>query len=90
VARVERVGRTSLRVRVEVNREDPMNNSRELCTVGYFTMVALERVMNLAEKPHLDADSAISSVHRRSPIFRICKPFLSKFITASSTSLPLF
>jgi hypothetical protein len=40
--------------------------------------------MNLAEKPHQDADSAISSVHRRSPIFRICKPFLSKFITASS------
>ena len=41
VAQVERVGRTSLRVRVEVNREDPMDGSRELCTVGYFTMVAL-------------------------------------------------
>jgi acyl-CoA hydrolase len=41
VARVERVGRTSLRVRVEVNREDPLDGSRELCTVGYFTMVAL-------------------------------------------------
>jgi acyl-CoA hydrolase len=41
VARVERVGRTSLRVRVEVKREDPMDGSRELCTVGYFTMVAV-------------------------------------------------
>ncbi|MDP8948140.1 MAG: acyl-CoA thioesterase [Actinomycetota bacterium] len=41
VALVERVGRTSLRVRVEVNREDPMDGSRELCTVGYFTMVAV-------------------------------------------------
>jgi acyl-CoA hydrolase len=41
VARVERVGRESPSVRVEVNREDPMNSSRELCTVGYFTMIAL-------------------------------------------------
>jgi hypothetical protein len=39
--------------------------------------------MNLAEKPHQDADSAVSSVHRRSPVFRIRKPFLSKFITPS-------
>jgi hypothetical protein len=51
--------------------------------------------MNLAEKSHQDADSAVSSVHRRSPVFRIRKPFLSKFITASSgstqvgTTLPL-
>jgi len=41
VAQVQRVERTSLRVRVEVNREDPMDGSRELCTVGYFAMVAL-------------------------------------------------
>lgn len=40
-ARVEQVGRTSLRVRVEVNREDPLDGSRELCTVGHLTMVAL-------------------------------------------------
>jgi hypothetical protein len=43
----------------------------------------LERVMNSAGKPHPDADSTVSSVHRRSPVFRIRKPFLSKFITAS-------
>jgi acyl-CoA hydrolase len=30
VARVERVGRTSFRTRVEVNREDPLDSSREL------------------------------------------------------------
>src|SRR5215210_8741845 len=44
---------------------------------------ALERVMNSAEKPHWDADFPVSSVLRRSPVFRISKPFLSKFITAS-------
>jgi acyl-CoA hydrolase len=41
VARVERVGHTSLRTRVEVNRENPLDGSRELCTVGHFTMVAV-------------------------------------------------
>src|SRR5215211_1245116 len=55
-------------------------------TVGPCVRVSrqsLERVMYLAEKPHQDADSAVSSVHCRSPVFRIRKPFLSKFITAS-------
>lgn len=42
LARVEGVGRTSLRVRVEVNKENPMDGSRELCTVGHFTMVAVD------------------------------------------------
>ncbi|MEJ7654294.1 MAG: hotdog domain-containing protein [Chloroflexia bacterium] len=41
-ARVESVGRTSLRVRVEVRRETPMDSSRELCTVGYFAMVSVD------------------------------------------------
>ena len=41
-ARVESVGRTSLRVRVEVRRENPMDGSRELCTVGYFAMVSVD------------------------------------------------
>src|SRR5215217_9627770 len=44
----------------------------------------LEHVMNLAEKPHQDADCMVSSVHRRSPVFRIRKPFLSESITASN------
>ena len=48
-----------------------------------FSDSFLERVMNLAEKTHYDADSGISSVHRRSLVFRIREPFLSKFITRS-------
>src|SRR5215213_11311777 len=43
----------------------------------------LERVMNSAGKPHRNANVSVSSVLRRSPVFRISKPFLSKFITAS-------
>jgi acyl-CoA hydrolase len=42
VARVESVGRTSLRVCVEVHVEHPADRSRELCTVGVFTMVAVD------------------------------------------------
>ncbi len=49
----------------------------------------LERVMNLAEKPHQDADSAVSSVHRQPPIFRIGKPFLSKFMPAPRIGLSM-
>jgi hypothetical protein len=49
----------------------------------------LERVMNLAEKPHQDAGATVSSVHRRSPVFRIGKLFLSKFIPASRIGLSM-
>jgi acyl-CoA hydrolase len=41
IARVEAVGRTSMRVVVEAHREDPVSHARELCTTGTFTMVAL-------------------------------------------------
>jgi acyl-CoA hydrolase len=40
-ARVVSVGRTSMRVRVEVFVEDPFDGSRGLVTVGHFVMVAL-------------------------------------------------
>lgn len=40
-ARVEGVGRTSLRVRVDVSKEDPLSGVTELCTTGHFTMVAI-------------------------------------------------
>jgi hypothetical protein len=43
----------------------------------------LERVMNSAEKPHRNANVSVSSVLPQSSVFRISKPFLSKFITAS-------
>jgi len=39
--------------------------------------------MNSAEKPHRNANFSVSSVLRRSPVFRISKLFLSKFIIAS-------
>ena len=42
VARVEQVGSTSLTVRVEARREDLRSGSRELCSVGHFTFVALD------------------------------------------------
>jgi acyl-CoA hydrolase len=40
-ARVVSVGRTSMRVRVEVSKENPITGTSELCTVGHFTMVAM-------------------------------------------------
>jgi CRISPR/Cas system-associated endonuclease Cas1 len=45
--------------------------------------LVLERVMNSAGKPHRNANISVSSVLRRSPVFRISKLFLSKFITRS-------
>ena len=36
------VGRTSMQVEVEVFREGPFGTDREMCTVGRFTMVALD------------------------------------------------
>ena len=42
-ARVEGVGRTSMQVRVDVYRENPLESDyRELATVGHFKMVALD------------------------------------------------
>ena len=46
----------------------------------------LERVMNSAGKPHRNANVSVSSVLRWPPVFRISKPFLSKFITRSRGS----
>jgi acyl-CoA hydrolase len=42
VARVESVGRTSMSVKVEAHREDPVTHTRQLCTEGTFTMVAVD------------------------------------------------
>lgn len=41
VATVVRVGRTSMRVRVDVSKEDPLTGDSQLCTTGHFTMVAI-------------------------------------------------
>ncbi len=55
-ALVVAVGRTSMRVRVDVSREDPRTGSGELCVVGHFTMVAMgpDRVP-IEVPPHEDA-----------------------------------
>ena len=50
----------------------------------------LEGVMNSAEKPHWDGDYSVSSVLRQFSIFRISKPFLSKFITPSSAQRRIY
>ena len=42
VATVESIGRTSMKVRVEAYREEPVSHTRELCTEGVFTMVAVD------------------------------------------------
>lgn len=42
VARVESVGTTSMRVKVEAFREDALTGTRELCTSGYFVLVAVD------------------------------------------------
>lgn len=41
-ARVESVGRTSMRVRVYVSKEDPLTGTSQLCTTGRFTLVAID------------------------------------------------
>ncbi|HMM49637.1 MAG TPA: acyl-CoA thioesterase [Miltoncostaeaceae bacterium] len=41
-ATVTSVGRTSMRVLVEVRRENPIRGQSELCTHGNFTMVAMD------------------------------------------------
>src|SRR5215217_2054907 len=56
--------------------------------INHNTVRRLEGVMNSADKPHWDADSSVSSVLRRSPVFRISKSFLSKFITPSRHNYP--
>lgn len=41
-AKVESVGRTSLKVRVDVSKEDPLTGISQLCTTGNFTLVAID------------------------------------------------
>ena len=42
VARVVDAGRSSMRVEVELNTEDPQAATRHLCTRGHFAMIALD------------------------------------------------
>jgi hypothetical protein len=67
----------------EDDRDITVTATRKQRLVAYVSRIPLERVMNSAEKPHQDADSAVSSVRCWSPVFCILNPFLSKFITRS-------
>lgn len=40
-AQVIQVGRTSMRVRVQVSKENPREATSQLCVVGHFTLVAM-------------------------------------------------
>jgi acyl-CoA hydrolase len=42
IATVERIGRTSMDVRVDVFREDIVAGTRESCTTGQFVMVSVD------------------------------------------------
>ena len=42
VATVVDVGRTSLRIQIEMHREDLLTGDRSLCTTGEFVMVAVD------------------------------------------------
>jgi acyl-CoA hydrolase len=42
VARIVRVGHSSMTVEVELTAEDPLTGDRRLCTTGRFVMVALD------------------------------------------------
>ncbi len=42
VARVVRVGRSSMHVEVEMTAEDPLSGDRRVCTSGRFVMIALD------------------------------------------------
>ena len=42
VATVVSVGRTSMRVRVDVFKEDPIVGDAELCTTGHFVLVSVD------------------------------------------------
>lgn len=42
VARIVRVGKSSMTVEVELTGEDPLTGDRRVCTTGRFVMVALD------------------------------------------------
>jgi acyl-CoA hydrolase len=54
LAEVESVGRTSMKVKVEAFREDPISQGRELCTRGEFTMVSIDQTGRPTPVPKLE------------------------------------
>lgn len=55
VARIVRVGHSSMTVEVELTAEDPLTGDRRVCTTGRFVMVALDSNGAPATVPALPA-----------------------------------
>ena len=55
VARIDKVGRSSMHVDVEVITENLLNGERKLCTRGKFVMIALDPLGRPTEVPALPA-----------------------------------
>jgi acyl-CoA hydrolase len=55
IGRVPRVGRTSVRVGIEMFSEDLLSGERKLCTRGEFVMVAIDREGNPIPVPRAGA-----------------------------------
>jgi acyl-CoA hydrolase len=60
VARLVRVGRSSMNVEVDVITEDLLSGERKLCTQGRFTMIALDPLGRPTAAPPLPQSPAAS------------------------------
>ncbi|MCD9031880.1 acyl-CoA thioesterase [Luteimonas sp. Y-2-2-4F] len=58
IARIVRVGRSSMHVEVELIAEDLLTGDRKLCTRGHFVMVALDELGQPVTAPPLPVRAA--------------------------------
>ncbi len=55
IAKIVKVGRTSMQVEIDVVAEDLLSGARKLCTQGRFTMIALDPLGRPTPAPPLPA-----------------------------------
>ena len=58
IARIAKVGRSSMHVDVDVVNEDLLSGQRKLCTQGHFVMVALDELGRPLQAPPLPVATA--------------------------------
>ncbi|MBP3983949.1 acyl-CoA thioesterase [Pseudoxanthomonas helianthi] len=58
IARIVKVGRSSMHVDVDVVNEDLLSGQRKLCTQGHFVMVALDELGRPVQAPPLPVATA--------------------------------
>ncbi|WP_049620602.1 acyl-CoA thioesterase [Frateuria defendens] len=58
IARLVEVGRSSMKVQVEMTAEDPLTGDRQVCTTGQFVMIAIDSHGKPTTVPPLDAAAA--------------------------------